>query len=392
MPDRTLKILFLPRWYPHRHDPMSGLFIQRQAEALAKWHHVVVLYVRGDPGCPGEFEIEFAEEEGITVIRVHYRIPDKVIPLLSTIRSLVNFYRAHFRGLELLEGFSPDIVHSHVLTRVPLVGFILARRFRVPHVISEHWSRYLKGNDTFRGWVRKQTARLVVRKAAAIVPVSSILELAMRRYHLDNPKYTVIPNVVDFPVIAVNIDRSQTPERQFIHISCFDNHSKNIAGLIGVVARLSEKRSDFHCLLVGDGPDMAGMKTLAVQSGVMGKYVFFPGLLDRQVIEDLLNCSDFSVLPSRYETFGTVIIESLACGTPVISTATGIASEVISDKNGIIVPVDDDMALMNAIDRMLDHCDSYNREEVRASIGNKFTSDAVGKQLNKLYSEILHNV
>ncbi|MBL6950838.1 MAG: hypothetical protein ISR57_09370, partial [Bacteroidales bacterium] len=96
---RTLNILFLPRWYPNRHDPMPGLFIQRQAESLAKSNQVVVLYVHPDSECPCEFEIDYAEEQGVNVIRVYYQVPAPSASFFNPFVHLFRFVRAHLRGL-----------------------------------------------------------------------------------------------------------------------------------------------------------------------------------------------------------------------------------------------------------------------------------------------------
>jgi len=68
--EERLKILFLPRWYPHRYDTMTGLFIQRQAEAVSIYCYVAVLYVHADEQAANRYEIDFADENGIRVVRV----------------------------------------------------------------------------------------------------------------------------------------------------------------------------------------------------------------------------------------------------------------------------------------------------------------------------------
>ncbi|TSA25372.1 MAG: glycosyltransferase family 4 protein [Bacteroidetes bacterium] len=398
MPIHPLNILFLPRWYPHRYDPMPGLFIQRQAEALATRHHVVVLYVHPDPGCPSEFEIDFAEENGVTVVRVYYKIPEIVLPGIYQALTIASFYRAHQRGLEVVGDFIPDVIHSHVLTRTAMIGHYLSRRYRVPHVISEHWSRYFAGNLSYRGWLRKWFTKYLVRKADTIIPVSEVLHRAMVSWRLVNDRYVVIPNIVDpisipdYPEKREDHRERPAARRQILHVSCFDDRAKNISGLLDSLLELSKKRSDFQCLLVGTGPDLKEMQHRATELGLLGTTVFFPGLKDQHELAILYEQSDFTVLSSRYETFGTVVIESLACGTPVLSTAVGIAPEVITAENGILIPVNDRQALTEGLDRMLDRCDSYERKLVRASVPQRFTCESVANQLSSVYSQIRGDV
>jgi len=392
MSPSPLNILFLPRWYPHRYDPMPGLFIQRQAEALAVSNHVVVLYVHPDPTCPSEFEIDYSEEHGVLAIRVYFKIPEIALPGIFQFTNMINYYRAHIRGLEVVGDFIPDIIHSHILTREALIGHLLSRRYRVPHVISEHWSRYFPQNCSFKGQIRKMATRYVVARAAAVIAVSEVLKNAMISCHLMNKNYFVVPNVVVSPLLTVMPQERPNNRKSFIHVSCFDDRAKNISGLLQAIHKLSAQRSDFKCLLVGEGPDLERMKQLAQDLGLKEETVSFLGLKGEEELARLYEGADFAVLPSRYETFGTVIVESLACGTPVVSTAVGIAPEVINDRNGMIITPDDTDVLVETIDRMLDQSSTFNRSTIRDEIIGRFTPMAVSIEIIAIYSTILGDV
>ncbi|MBN1199828.1 MAG: glycosyltransferase [Bacteroidales bacterium] len=392
MSSSPLNILFLPRWYPHRFDPMPGLFIQRQAEALATEHHVVVLYVHPDPDCPSQFEIDYSEETGVIAVRVYYKIRDAEIPGLGWIFNARNFYRAHFRGLEVVGDFYPDIIHSHVLTREALIGHLLSRRYHVPHVISEHWSRYFPLNGTFKGGIRKWLTRRLVGKASAVIAVSEVLKRAMMACRLDHPNFFVVPNVVSSTSTPVKQVRRSGNRKLFLHISCFDDRAKNITGLLHAIGKIAGQRSDFQCLLVGKGPDLLAMQQLAQEIGLEEDVVRFTGLKDEVELAGLYEEADFTVLSSSYETFGTVIVESLSAGIPVISTAVGIAPEVISERNGILIPPNDPDALAEGINRMLDRCRSYDREEIRQGLGDRFAPELVRKKLVEIYHQMREDV
>jgi len=388
MPDPDLNILFLPRWYPNRHDPMPGLFIQRQAEALAKSNRVVVLYVHPDPDCPNEFEIDYAEEEGVNVIRVYYRVPAASTSFFAPFVHMFRFVRAHLRGLDMVGDFSPDLVHSHILTRTGVMGYWISRRLKVPHVISEHWSRYFPENNTYSGGLRKFLTRYVVRRAAGVIAVSGKLKHAMEACRLRNRNYHIVPNVIDTGLFTFSPVAERGSMKQFIHVSCFEDRSKNISGFLAAVKQLRKERSDFRCIMVGEGPDLENMQHQAMELGLMGDCVFFTGLKEGDELAALYQQSGFSVLSSRYETFGTVVIESLVCGTPVVATNVGIVPEVITSGNGIIVPTEDEDALRDALSEMLDRCDSFDREAIREGMINKYSPEAVENQLTEIYRNI----
>jgi len=368
---------------------MPGLFIQRQAEALAKSHQVVVIYVQADPDCPNRFEAGYSEEAGVRIVRVYYKTAELACPAIAVLRNMVCFFMAYRRGIRIIGGFKPDIIHSHVLTRAGIVGYWLSLRFHTPHVISEHWSMYFPEQDKFRGRLRKWITRFLVCKADAIITVSEMLMMAMKAHRLTNPRYYIVPNIVDNRFFTSAEAKKNEPQKHFIHVSCFDEKSKNISGLLESVRLLRQKRTDFHCTLVGDGPDLERMKTLSGTLGLTGECVTFAGLMSIRELSELYHKADFTVISSQFETFGTVLIESLACGTPVVTTNTGIAQEVINVLNGILIPAGDPEKLVSAINRMLDECFSFDPQEVSRTIEGKFTPESVSRQLTGIYSSLI---
>jgi glycosyltransferase involved in cell wall biosynthesis len=99
------------------------------------------------------------------------------------------------------------------------------------------------------------------------------------------------------------------------------------------------------------------------------------------------------VLSSNYETFGTVVIECLSCGIPVVATNVGIVPEVINETNGIIIPAGDEKTLEDAISRMLDQCNSYDPQAIRNTVLTKFNNETIAKQLLEIYQQsITHHL
>ena len=121
---------------------------------------------------------------------------------------------------------------------------------------------------------------------------------------------------------------------------------KGIDTMLQALARLR----DAHLLLAGEGPRLPAYQKLAKQLGVAGRAHFLGWRTDRAA---LLATADICVLPSRYEPFGTVIAESWASRTPLVATNAQGARQFVADgENGLVVPIDDDAALADAIDRI----------------------------------------
>jgi glycosyltransferase involved in cell wall biosynthesis len=387
--DRKIRVLFLPKWYPNRYDPMEGLFIQRQAEALTPFCDVAVIYVHPDAECPNKYEVEFSEEKEVRVLRVYYRTDSFETSAAGKTYGFWRFYRANMKAVHSIRQFSPELIHAHILTRMGLIGWKVSRAKHVPLVISEHWSRYFSENDTYHGWFRKWLTSFIVKKAGAVIAVSEPLRDAMQKCHLENPGYRVIPNVVDAGIFHPGPRDNGNPVKTIVHVSCFEDKSKNISGFLRSLKELSGIRQDFHCMMVGDGPDWDKMKEYAGSLGILDTFVSFTGLKTEEELTEILGKADFSVLSSRYETFATVLIESLACGVPVVSTSVGVAPVVINESNGMLVPPGDEQILTGALNRMVDQCRTYDREAIRAGVLERYSRETVGKDILEIYREVL---
>ena len=386
-----MHILFLPRWYPNRYDPMPGLFIQQLAEALAPRCLVSVLYVHQvDGDFSGAVEVDQAVEKSVKVVRIYYCSSRSPVGIFRKIFNFSRFIRAHLKGLALIRSVNgkPDFFHVHVLTRNGVAANLLSHLSGVPYIITEHWSRYFEKNNTYRGGIRRWITSCVVRKAVALTAVSEILMVALNRNGLVNRVQRVIPNAVDMKRFHLPVSGSRYHITRFIHISCMDDRSKNISGILRVISVLSKNRNDFEVHMVGEKTDLAFLKNLSVQLAIDPSILKFEGLLVGEQLTEILRNSDASILFSHYETFGTVIIESLSSGVPVISTAVGVAPEVINKGNGILLSPGDENALLAAMNEIIEGKIIYDKEQIRQSV-RQFDVEEVSRCWMELYGDIL---
>ena len=384
-----IKVLFLPRWYPHRFDPMTGLFIQRQAEAVSAFCEVAVLYAHPVAGASNKFEIDISRGKNIHVIRVYYKVPEKKIPGITQILKHYMFFRAYILGFRMLRKFRPDLLHIHILTRHGILGWGYKLLTKTPYLISEHWSRYFRENGSYKGFFRKFLTRRVIKNSSVVIAVSGQLKKAMQSHGLHNDRYYIVPNVVDFEYFKPCEESTTAMNKQIIHVSCFEDKSKNISGFLKILKQLSVKRRDFECRFIGKGPDLEKMQSIAEDLGIKDVIAFFPGLKEGNELVQFMSKADFLVLSSHYETFGTVVVESLACGVPVVATNVGIVPEIVNDSNGMIVSDDDPEEMVRAVDEMLYRCRSYDKMMIRAQTFRRFNSATVGKQIVEIYQRIL---
>jgi glycosyltransferase involved in cell wall biosynthesis len=95
------------------------------------------------------------------------------------------------------------------------------------------------------------------------------------------------------------------------------------------------------------------------------------------------------VLPSRHESLGMVLVEALACGTPVVATRCGGPEDIVDDDVGLLVPPEDPTALADGLAQTLGSLDRYEPAVLRERTLARFGSHAVSERLAALYREAL---
>lgn len=350
-----MKVLFLSAWYPTERDAMVGLFVQKHAEAIA------------EQGC--DVRVLYSEKTGFGWVQEMYK-------KWQTLRK---------------EWGMPDIVQMNVLDKNGIIALWFKWRYRIPYIIVEHWSGYLPANYAFRGGWHGWLMRKIAEKASCILPVSQMLEDAMKQCRIQNNNWQRIHNVVDDffyqPISPITI----TPKGEkfrFLHVSCFDEKAKNIQGMLRVARKVAEKRQDFELVLVGTGVDYTVDVDYARSLNFPEGMLHFTGEQTPYEVAQWMQQSDCFLFFSRYENAPVVISECLAIGLPIISSNAGGIPEMISQECGLLVPSEDEVALANAIIEMIDNHGEYVAETIRRK-GTKYTYQNIGKQLSDLYQRLV---
>ncbi len=387
------KVLFLARWYPDRYDPMTGLFIKRHAEVAAGFADVAVLYLRAAPEEKQSFRIDHKLENNVNTVIVYYGTKSDFTIFPAKTRASLLFVMAFIKGYRfLLETWGhPEIIHVNVLTRLGLFTLWLRIFSGIRYVITEHWSRYLPITGTYTGLLRNFFTKIVVRNAETVSTVSQNLAKAMQSHGLKNKRYMVLPNIVDTAAYIPGSDWQKSKKKRFVHISCFEDRSKNISGLLHVISILSLLRNDFECFMVGEGLDLDRMKTLATELGLTENQVIFTGLLENEKLIEAYQSSCFMVMFSNYENMPVVISESFSCGLPVVATSVGGIPEYVNETNGRLVDAADEAALLDAIVFMLDHYHEFDNEQIRKNAIEIFGKQAVAEKMLELYGFVKQN-
>lgn len=364
-------------WYPTSFDALSGSFVRQQALVLAQEYRVSVLYV-----CYNQAIQRPHLEKKITgnLREYIYYGPKKKERWSNRYMVLKALYETAER-----ERGPINLCHLHCISSHLLTVATLASYSRVPFFITEHWSGYFTGEYLKKNKLIRLLYQKLVRRASGLLPVSEPLAEAMRACGITSEHYTVIPNVVEAAFFQAPINTpSENPHKfNFLHVSCFDEASKNILGLVQGFALLKQKTQDFVCHLVGTGPDFKRIQE-EINRLELQNYLVLEGEKPLKDMPQIYQHSDCLVMNSNYETFGLIFAESLASGLPIVSTEVGIFSRDLAQKAGRLVKRNDPEDLSQQLYYMMQHRGHYLGEDLRA-LAQKYSEASVLSQLNGVY-------
>lgn len=384
---KRLRVAFVTSWYPSTEHVYLGAFVREQAMAMARLHDVRVIAPRltRKPGrlLPSVRSLSTGEP---SVSRPPARF---VWPRRLSWGSAADaFTQATGDTLAAwaAEGWVPDLIHAHTLIPAGWAAYEAGRHLSVPVAVTVHSSFVSQPVLT-----RSSAAyvRQVIGNTDALIAVSP--KVADELVAVDPscvPR--LVPNMVDDAFFTPAADEGDGAEPSSVH-------------LVGIGALIAAKRWDLlieavadqrragvsaTTTIIGTGPELERLEALSDRRG-LAEWVTFAGAQDREGVRRELRRADVLVHPSRYETFGVVLIEAMACGVPVIATRSGGPDWVVEPETGQLVDVDDKVALGDAIRRFAAGEVAYDPVAVRAHVIARFGIDAVSGQLDDLYEELV---
>jgi glycosyltransferase involved in cell wall biosynthesis len=229
---------------------------------------------------------------------------------------------------------------------------------------------------------------LLVRRADRVCPTStSAASMVRSAYGLDADRVTIVPNGVTDAFLAA--DAAYRPDGPLVFFGRLAPE-KGVDVLVEALARLAADGYDRRCLIIGRGPAEADVRRAVAARGLDDR-VELTGWLDPPVLAERLAGAAAAVLPSREESFGNAMAESMAAGVPVVSTRAGSIPEVVRDgETGVLLPPDDGAALARAVARLLD---DPERARALAAAGRRrveahFTWDAVAARYEQIFERV----
>lgn len=271
-----------------------------------------------------------------------------------------------------------DIVHSHE-GRGVYVAWCRSLMSGTPYVITRRVNNPLRNS---------RVTHAAYRRASFVAGVAGRVAEIVREYD-DQVRVGVVyscNSALDVDPESARSIRQRYGNKWLVgNIGALDNVQKGQEYIIDVAGQLQDTHPDIHFLLIGAGDDESMLREMA--AGL--RNLNFVGFVDN--VGDYLAALDLFILPSNKEGIGSILMDAMVQGVPIVASKVGGVPEIVTDnKNGILIQAGRTDQLKAAILRM--HADKTACRQIGErgrSIGGKFTAASMSAQYLDIYRKIL---
>lgn len=353
-----MKILVLSSLYPNEVQPRHGIFIEHRVAHLARAGDEirVVAPVPWFPSSNPRFGHyaklasvpKSAERRGVQITYPRYPVIPKIGMTLAPFLMAAALYR-HIA--ELRREFDFDVIDSYYLYPDGVAAASLAKWFDVPFAMTALGSdvTQIPDHPPARRMILSATA-----KAAAVTTVAGALRDELVEIGARPDNISVVLHGVDLDLFSPPVDRAALREKlgmtaQTVLCVGYLVDNKGIDLAIRAIARLS----DVRLMIAGTGPCEIALKALAESLGVRDR-IDFLGHVDQDSLPELYGAADVVANCSAREGISNVLLEAMACGTPLVATPVWGSPEVVSRKEAGVLTADrSDAAIADGIAHLI---------------------------------------
>lgn len=385
-----MKVCIATTAFPRRLGDAQGAFVWEAASAIARQGVGVRVVAMHTPGA-----LTHETMEGIEVFRPRYLQPERWEILRREGGGLPIIWRKHpwaralflpFGAVHTLavarHGRECDLIHAN--WTLSAAAARLGRALHHRPIIAT-----LQGSDIFqatRSTLGRGFARFSINGCQGITVLSRALARATIALGVPGDRVRIIPNGVDTSKFLPPRDGGR--ENVILFVGSLIER-KGARYLLASVPDLLRSLPDYRIELIGEGPEEPQLRTMVDRSGV-GDRVTFRGFLPQGEVSKAMQRARLFVLPSLEEGLGVVLLEALACGTPVVASDVDGIPDVVTPDVGVLVPPADPSALRDAIPGIL--CDPSRWSELSANARSRAVAhydwDQIAGQFVALYRQI----
>lgn len=236
-------------------------------------------------------------------------------------------------------------------------------------------------------WYEKK----IYQKAAKILTISQYTACSIQeQYDIPAEKFTVIPFPIDINKFKPIASKQIIKEDFILMVGRVTDPRKNVKLLLKSFVQIKRHFPDLKLIIIGRKPKNDKFLRLCTKLGIENSVVFLGHVSEEELIRYYTQ-AQLSVLPSLQEGLGIVVLESMACGTPVVSTKCGGPEEIIiHGENGYLVENNNAEALANGVCKLL--ADEALRrkmgEKAREHILKHYSLEQIKPKFIEVYKEV----
>jgi glycosyltransferase involved in cell wall biosynthesis len=381
------KAIWLASWYPNKHNPAIGDFIQRHAISVAQQIQVDVIHVAqaGSNTYVPENKIDITSNGNLNEYIYYFRFKPLGITLIDKIRYNLLYKKKYITILKqyIAKNGKPAFFHVHVAMKAGIVANFFLKKNKIRYILSEHSSVYENAPlDNFynRSLYFKINTRKIFNNASLITNVSKTLGENMKTMFGIKEVFTIhnVVNTSSFFYLPV----SKSSIFKWLHVSSLQVQ-KNPYGILNAFFKLDKLNKNWQLTICGHAD--SSLINYADNLGLLDK-IIFTGEIAYTAVAKYMQQADAFVLFSEHENFPCVIVEALCCGLPVISTNVGGVGEAVNKTNGLLIQEGDINLLVNALQQMMETYQQYNRQQIADAASQKYNMQTIASQFMDMYS------
>jgi len=387
-----MKIFIVPSWYPSRINPKSGVFFVDHCRILQRCGNEITVIVNIIHSFNKLFTFRNLNkiQNGILYkygLKTYRKETFNWFPKIQ--RFTFNLYRKQL--IKMFEKAfhdqgTPDFVYLFSSLWAGAALGLWLRKRSIPYIVSEHLKEFLL-TDGFTSFQQKCINISFVHASRILATSTSLKSSIEKRFPTASGKTIIVPNPANISAYKIDsINHSENKYFTFVSVALL-RKEKRIDILLKSFARLVSKQSNVKLKLVGDGPEKADLEQLVSQLD-LGDHIEFLGYLDKQHVSKVLQMSNVLILSSEVETFGVALVEAMASGLPVIATRCGGPNDIITPETGILVEVNNEDALFNAMMNIIQNYDKYSHQKIREIAETKYGDQTYSQSIQNIYNNL----
>ncbi len=387
-----MNILTITTLYPNEKQFRHGVFIETRLRHLVETGKVKAKVIAPVPWFPFKSERfkQYAvyadvprveQRNGLDIYHPRYLVIPKIGMLMTPFFMAISIYR-EIKTLQKRQAF--DLIDAHYFYPDGVAVALANKVLKIPFIISA------RGTDINLIPQYKLPRKMILwaaEQAEASVTVCKALKDSMVQMGAEEKKIHVYRNGVDLELFKL-LDKSQCREK-------YKLYKKTLVSVGHLIERKGHhliieamtSLPDYQLLIVGGGEEEKSLKKLVKQLNLCDQ-VRFLGEKKQKELTEIYNAADAMVLASSREGWANVLLESMACGTPVVATDIWGTPEVVQNQDAGVLVKRTSESIVEGVNQLFNN---YPTRIQTRKYAEQFSWDSTTEGLLKLFSEVKNN-